>query len=137
MFLGHARLHSYLLLLLLLSSAALCAQDRHLMSDPAAPLYRASPLAHGYIHGYEDGFHAATYDLVTGAKVKKPTERSGTHDYQEGFGDRTAFAQGYAAGFDDGAADAQGDGFRAETRLRVLADGVDAYDKAAAQLFGE
>src|SRR5206468_9458367 len=33
--------------------------DRHMLADDAQSLYRRSPFAHGYIHGYEEGFHCA------------------------------------------------------------------------------
>ncbi len=116
----------------------LCAQDRHLADDPAASLYRASPFAHGYIHGYEDGFHQGTINLLSQepelAKSKAP---DGHKAYRDDFGDRDDFLQGYAAGFADGRADADERGFQANARMAELARGFNGYKKDAAARFDQ
>ena len=100
-------------------------------ADKAAPLYSRSAFAHGYIHGYEDGFHAADQDihmgrLARGISPMKPAERP---ERRLPINDRTSFRKGYKRGFDTGYSDgAAGREFRAIGDLRVAAADLNASD---------
>ncbi len=114
---------------LLAASAANLKPDQHL-DDRAGVLYQRSAFAHGYLHGYEDGFHEADQDLHMGHLLPGVTvhrERRDTQSsYRLEFGDRNLFMKGYReglrAGYDDGVA---GREFRAIDDLRAAADGLD------------
>jgi len=101
--------------------------DTHL-SDPAAALYARSPFAHGYIHGYEDGYHAADQDLQFGRLMRGVRSKPAPHPESKiGSSDpaslRKGYAQGFAAGYRDSAA---GRDFRAIAALRTLASALPA-----------
>ena len=101
--------------------------DTHL-SDPAAALYARSPFAHGYIHGYEDGYHAADQDLQFGRLMRGMRSKPGPHPENKiSSSDRASCRKGYAQGFASGYRDsAAGRDFRAIAALRVLAAAVPA-----------
>lgn len=96
-------------LLALFAASAIAQSDSHITADPANELYRHSAWAHGYIHGYETGFHQGNLDLHLARgwrelkKIKQYHEVSG---YKPEFGDKKGFQQGYTAGFEVGYADA-------------------------------
>jgi hypothetical protein len=90
--------------------------------DAAAPLLTRSAFAHGYLHGYEEGFHAADQDIHTGHTymlVRAP-ERKMRTAYKRQFGDRelylAGFREGARAGYDDSIS---GRAFRAIGELRT------------------
>lgn len=61
-----------------------------------------SIFAHGYMHGYEQGFHNGDVDLQMGRTfrdVKVQQEYKKPVGYLEQFGDRRLFETGYRAGF--------------------------------------
>src|SRR5207245_1811323 len=71
----------------------------------------ATPQGHGYWHGYEDGFHSGDLDLQL-QRLKTPLERvklfqEARRGYEEAFGDKKLFEEGYrrgyVAGYDDAA----------------------------------
>jgi hypothetical protein len=112
---------------LLAAAAGANASDAHKsdshLKDPAAALYERSPFAHGYIHGYEDGYHAADQDLQFGRLGRGVRTKPAPHpENRIHSGDpaslRRGYEQGFAAGYRDSAA---GREFRAIAALRSLA----------------
>jgi hypothetical protein len=104
--------------------------DYHVGGDPAQRLFRLSPFAHGYIHGYESGFGMGDEDLQLGRgdqHIEKTGEyRSADRDYDRSFGDRENFRAGYREGLVVGYHDALSGGeFRALSELRRLATGLE------------
>lgn len=99
--------------------------DPHL-SDPAAVLYKESAFAHGYIHGYEAGFHAADQDLQFGRLARGTRTKPPSHpEHKFASSDPASARAGYRAGFDAGYRDAaEGREFRAVGALRVAAAAI-------------
>src|SRR5437762_4986449 len=113
--------------------------------DKAAPIYSRSAFAHGYIHGYEDGFHAADQDLHMGrlARGIAATKPAGHPERRVAISDRTSFRKGYTQGFNTGYSDgASGREFRAIDDLRIAAadlspgDPDPIFDRAFQQGYG-
>ncbi len=99
-------------------------EDPHL-GDPAARLLVRSPFAHGYLHGYEQGFHLGDSDFhVARVRTDNDLLHTGSHDgYRPEIGDHTSFRSGYRDGLLAGYADAiAGRDFRAYGELRELAN---------------
>ena len=106
------------LLLVLVNSPVLLGQqttnseDQHVSADRALSLYRRSVFAHGYIHGYEDGFREGDIDLQTGhdARDCKHIKEflAADRGYRHVFGSReqfrAAYRKGFASGYTDGLA---------------------------------
>ena len=107
--------------------------DPH-MTDAAAALYQRSAFAHGYLHGYEQGFHIGDVDIqmghfLPGVKARHD-ERPDGH-YNATFGDKALFNEGFRLGLRSGYADSiGGHEFRAISELRKAADGL-ALDAAS------
>jgi hypothetical protein len=106
------------------------ADDYHVSSDPAQRLFRLSPFAHGYIHGYESGFGMGDEDVQMGRgdqHIEKTGEyRSADRGYEPAFGDRESFRAGFREGLTMGYRDANTGGeFRAFSELRRLATGLE------------
>ena len=106
----------------------------HLGSERAA-LYQHSAFAHGYIHGYEEGFHLGNQDLqlARGARdvSKSDSYRQATVDYRPEFGGREAFRAGYRDGLVVGYTDAfSGHSFRAIDEARIAAARLSSNDPA-------
>lgn len=98
--------------LVLASPALLLAgqrDDAHWNGDSAAPLYHLSVFAHGFIHGYEDGFRIAdaVYQLgMPAARLEGYTQyKNATSHYDSSFGPKDRFKAGYREGFGAGYAD--------------------------------
>lgn len=105
--------------------------DAHL-SDAAAPLYVHSSFAHGYIHGYEDGFHTADQDLQFG-RLNRGVHRkmTGHPEANVETADRGSFRKGYEQGFGAGYRDsAAGREFRAVAALREAAATLSSVNPA-------
>lgn len=103
----------------------LAQSDYHLDADPGRALYRGSVWAHGYIHGYETGFHYGNFDrqVVGTARAEKQIKhcRDPKHHYGKGFGSRAHFDAGFSEGFKAGYADGvTGEAFRAAEQVRGL-----------------
>jgi hypothetical protein len=119
--------------LLILCSTLLFAQERHLGTESAKLLYMRSAFAHGYIHGYEDGFHSGDLDLQLARPPRDPGsisayKKSGA-DYHSGFGSKDLFKSGFQDGFRAGYSDAiHGMTFQAVGRLRAAAKGLTESD---------
>jgi hypothetical protein len=118
------------LLLSLATYAGAQSLDPHLGDDPAHDLYQHSPFLHGYIHGYEAGFHLGDVDVHMGHKAQSITRQKtyrDPRDYHSSFGDRGAFQRGYRQGLLVGYGDAFRDAsFRAVTQIRRAAEGITA-----------
>ena len=117
-------------ILCVLMAASLCAfcasTDSHLQDYPGAALYRQSAFAHGFIHGYEDGFHFGDedYQLARPARELKTTPEFHSADggYRGAYGDKELFRQGYREGLESGYQDSyRGIAFRAISVGRAVA----------------
>ena len=111
-----------ILLLLLFSSPWMWGSGDDCANGPAGALVHQSAFAHGYLHGYEAGFHAADGDLHL-ARVRSLRERreiARPSGYSSEFGARDSFRggfhEGFLAGYDDSI---QGRDFRAFELLAV------------------
>lgn len=103
--------------------------DGHITGDRARELYRRSVFAHGYMHGYEDGFHLGDFDLQTGHNPRDLRQlklfRDAKSGYQRAFGNEQEFRGAYRLGFSAGYGDAMaGREFRAVRTVRRAADGL-------------
>jgi hypothetical protein len=110
------------LVLFSLQAGASCP---HLDSERAA-LYQRSSFAHGYIHGYEQGFHIGNQDLQLARSArdltKTETYRKAGEEYRTQFGSRDAFRIGYRNGMVVGYTDAMSDhSFLAIDEARIAA----------------
>jgi hypothetical protein len=104
--------------------------DTH-YSDRAGALYHISCFAHGYLHGYEDGFHIADQNIQMG-RIYHADYRDvlkSLHNVKPrkvaGIADRDLFVRGYraglAAGYKEGVS---GHEFHAISNLRELSTGI-------------
>ncbi len=118
-------------LVLLLTASVVClAQDSHFDDSPAKALFQQSAWAHGYMHGYESGFHFGNLDLHMARSARNPhmvkEYNQASHSYRQGYGDRTEFDCGYRSGFEVGYLDGEsGRSFRAATVAQNLASDLD------------
>jgi len=121
-----------------LCTTILVAQERHLGNDSSSTLFSESPFAHGYIHGYELGFHFGDLDLQMGREPRDPLQiaeykREGFRDH---FGRKNSYKTGYQAGFRAGYSDATHElPFRAIVNLRQASEGL--KERSVVQLFDE
>jgi hypothetical protein len=110
------------------------SEDRHEGSDPASALYRQSVFAHGYIHGYEAGFHLADDDYQMGRGLRDVPElkqfKEADEGYRDSFGNKEDFKRGYRegmrAGYDDSFHNRP---FRAVSAARLASEGLVADGK--------
>ena len=100
------------------------------MTDAAGTLYQRSAFAHGYLHGYEEGFHLADLDIQLGhflPGVKAHRDVRPDLHYRSAYGDKALFSAGFKLGMRAGYADSVGGKeFRAISGLRTAADGLAA-----------
>src|SRR5581483_8709170 len=80
--------------------------ERHTSVDPGSALYQRSTFAHGFIHGYEQGFHIADLDYHVGRTDRKLKDiheyRDASSGYHSSFGDKNIFRRGFREGFSQG-----------------------------------
>jgi hypothetical protein len=84
---------------------------------------------HGYIHGYEAGFHRGDLDLQLGHQALTAPHKfhAGDGGYRSNFGDKHVFLQGFQQGLLTGYGDAyHGVVFRGVADVRRAAEGVSA-----------
>jgi hypothetical protein len=102
------------------------------LSDDAQSLYRRSAFAHGYIHGYEEGFHCANLDWHMG-RARRDVGRQlhiARNDvrhnaYRPEFGDKKMFTEGYEQGYAEAYDDVfSGRPFSAVSEARAAATGL-------------
>jgi hypothetical protein len=126
------------LAVVLVAAAPLLAQqkaDDH-MADAASPLYQRSAFAHGYLHGYEQGFHLADLDIqmghmLPGVRIRRESHEEDPH-YRSAYGDKNLFVAGFKLGMRAGYADSVGGvAFRAISEMRNAADGLSAEPTSA------
>jgi len=116
-----------LLSTLTLAAGGLAAQpDYHLTQDSAHAVYQQSTWAHGYVHGYQMGFHEGTIDYHMAHLRRDPRKiKSAQHTsaaYHSDFGDRKVFERGFKEGFNVGYSDAfAGRDYRASSEMEKLA----------------
>jgi hypothetical protein len=90
--------------------------DCHTTQDSSKAIYADSAFAHGYRHGYEEGFHAADRDVHL--SLFAPPDRSAIRvpkntGYRSGFGSKDSFRRGFEQGFRYGYLDSvEGETFR-------------------------
>ena len=104
------------------------ASERHTTSDPGSDLYRRSAFAHGFIHGYEQGFHLADLDYHVGRTDRKLAELRAYREapgFRSSFGEKKTFQRGYREGFQQGYDDSiHSRRFRVEIAGQIVADGL-------------
>jgi hypothetical protein len=105
------------------------ANERHLQPNSVGALYANSAFAHGYRHGYDEGFHVGDFALQMGRDVdlvSPPKEyRQAPRGYHSDFGSRESFDHGYQAGFRSGYSDAiTGEEYRVKQRVSTAATGL-------------
>ena len=103
--------------------------DRHLQPTPLGSLCANSAFAHGYRHGYDQGFHVGDLDLQLGRDarmvVTSKEYRQPAREYRSIFGSRELFEKGYQAGFHSGYSDAITDAeYRVRERTNTAAAGL-------------
>jgi flagellar biosynthesis/type III secretory pathway protein FliH len=117
--------------------------ERHLQPNAGGALLMDSAFAHGYRHGYDEGFHTGDLDIQMGRPAQvnaKPSRlRRQDREFNSAFGNKQSFQQGYAAGFNSGYSDAMaGLDYRASERVRAAAAGLnDALPQSRRQYFDE
>jgi hypothetical protein len=103
-------------------------EEAHMADPHASPLYSASIFLHGYIHGYEEGFHNADVDIQMAhgfRDVSTMPDYKKLVGYRAAFGDKSVFEKGFRQGFRVGYTDGMsGRSFRAIGVLRSAAEGL-------------
>ncbi len=115
--------------LVLFCTTILAAQERHLSQKDLGSLYKRSTFVHGYIHGYEDGFHWGDLDLQMGRPPHDPDlipdYRQAKDGFERSFGPKQMWQHGFRNGFMSGYEDALHQrSFSAISRLRRVASGL-------------
>src|SRR5207302_2433270 len=105
------------------------AAERHLQPTSTGALFSNSAFAHGYRHGYDEGFHVGDLDIHMGRSarliMKAGEFRQAGREYNDAFGSKQLFHAGYQAGFHSGYSDAlAGFEYRAGERTRAAAEGL-------------
>ncbi len=96
------------LLTTLTLSAGDKAPDPHFLAPRTSALAHKSVFIHGYLHGYEQGFHLADLDLQLNRGARDVSKNKQARDgfaFRSEFGDRHAFELGYSEGLRSGYAD--------------------------------
>jgi flagellar biosynthesis/type III secretory pathway protein FliH len=112
--------------------------DAHFADNPAKALFHRSSWAHGYIHGYEMGFHAGNLDLHMARAARDPHSvkecKQAKHAYRAEFGSRQDFEKGYGSGFEVGYADGKtGRDFGAATMATMISADMSSGTNPEAQ----
>jgi hypothetical protein len=114
-----------------MSVMSVAQTDVHLVQCPAKSLFHHSAWAHGYIHGYESGFHQGNLDLHMARSIRDPHsvkeyKKSGDA-YHSSFGNRPEFKKGYGSGFEVGYLDGfLGSEFRAASEANQISTLINA-----------
>lgn len=120
----------------------LVGSERHLQPTSTGALLLDSAFAHGYRHGYDEGFHLADLDIHMGRAAQLMTKhdfRQAGHEYNNSFGSKALFHEGYEAGLSAGYADGfAGRDYQASERTKLAASGLeDALPPSRRQYFDE
>ena len=116
--------------LMVVCASLLFAQERHLGDPSTTSLYSRSAFAHGYIHGYEKGFHSGDFDLQLGRLPRDPGSiRDFNHGASDGYVARYGAKSNWKSGYHDGFLAGYADAvhllpFRAIDQLREIAEGI-------------
>ena len=118
------------------------AAERHLQDGSTAALLSDSAFAHGYRHGYDEGFHLGDLDIHMGRPARVATGfkeyRQAGREYNSAFGSKELFDEGYRAGIRCGYSDAMaGFEYRASRRTREAADGLSVLPPSRRKFFDE
>jgi|GraSoiStandDraft_43_1057313.scaffolds.fasta_scaffold21641_2 hypothetical protein len=118
------------------------AAERHLQDGSTAALLSDSAFAHGYRHGYDEGFHLGDLDIHMGRPARVATGfkayRQAGREYNNAFGSKELFDQGYQAGVHSGYSDAMaGFEYRASRRTREAAEGLSVLPPSRRKFFDE
>lgn len=110
-------------------SRAFSMNEQHLQATPSGALCANSAFAHGYRHGYDQGFHVGDLDVHMGREativIKAREYQQGGREYNNAFGSKQLFQEGYQAGFRGGYIDAiTGLEYRVSDRTRIAASGM-------------
>jgi hypothetical protein len=90
-----------------LAVPALHAGDEPHLGGPIGDFLAHCPFAHGYLHGYEEGFHIGDSDFHLGRERdgRAVLQQKANDGYRATFGDRSSFRfgfrQGVVAGYND------------------------------------
>ena len=98
------------------------------------PLLQQSIFAHGFMHGYEEGFRMADSDYQIGRRPRviesTPQYKRADQAYRGNFGNRDEFRQGYREGLRSGYEDSIHDRkYRAVAAARFAARGLEAGER--------
>ena len=124
---------SALLAAALLATAAVAsaqkeAPDPHYAASRTSAITHKSAFVHGYLHGYEAGFHLADLDIQMGLGVLgilKRKEARVVAGYRREFGNKHSFESGYREGVSVGYGDGiSGRAFRAVSELDAIGTGA-------------
>ncbi len=117
-----------LLVFTLLAAGFALAQnspDHHYSASRTQDITRKSVFVHGYLHGYEEGFHLADMDIQLGRGsrvIDKCHEARKAEGYRREFGDKQFFQRGFREGLRVGYADGMaGRAFRAFQQIDSIA----------------
>src|SRR5579872_6518457 len=110
------------------SSNPALGDERHLQATPMGALCANSAFAHGYRHGYDQGFHLGDLNLQMGrdpASFGKLRANRPATEYRDFFGSKQLFEMGYEAGLRGGYSDAvAGFEYRGRERIEAAALGL-------------
>ena len=100
--------------------------DYHLTDDSAHVLYQHSSWAHGYVHGYQVGFHEGTIDYHMSHTRRDPAKIKTAHRAKDfcryDTGNHKIFERGFKEGMKAGYSDAfAGRDYRASNEMEKLA----------------
>lgn len=88
--------------------------ERHLQATPEGSLYANSAFAHGFRHGYDEGFYAGDLDWQLGRQMRTVISSKeygrAVRQYRPEFGSKRSFELGFEAGFRSGYSDAMSGG---------------------------
>ena len=108
--------------------------DAQCARGPDKPLLQQSIFAHGFMHGYEDGFRIADSDYQIGRRPRAvettPQYKRADQAYRNNFGNRDEFRQGYREGLRSGYEDSiHNRKYRAVAAAHFAARGLDPAER--------
>jgi len=105
--------------------------DPHYLAQRISGPTCQSAFIHGYLHGYEQGFHLADQDLQMGRSARDVSRTRQARDlstYRPEFGSRHFFQSGYTQGFRVGYADGvAGRAFRAVSEIAQVGNSLEVH----------
>lgn len=120
----------------------LVGSESHLQPTSVGALFLDSAFAHGYRHGYDQGFHLADLDVHMGRsaqQIPKREFRQAAREFNNSFGSKSRFEQGYQVGLSAGYEDSfAGREYQASERAKLAASGLeDALPPSRRQYFDD